>query len=59
LRYLESGLVLWFTGLPSSGKTTISRGVAERVGGSGYRVEVLDGDWARRTVSAGAGFTVH
>lgn len=56
-KYVEGGLVLWFTGLPASGKTTISRRVAERISNSGYRVEVLDGDWARKTVSIGAGFT--
>lgn len=56
-RHVEEGLVLWFTGLPASGKTTISRRVAEKIRNSGYRVEVLDGDWARKTVSIGAGFT--
>lgn len=54
---VEDGLVVWFTGLPASGKTTISRIVAEKIRNSGYRVEVLDGDWARKTVSIGAGFT--
>jgi len=53
----RNGLVLWFTGLPGSGKTTISRKIAERIGKEGYEVELLDGDWARRTVSIGAGFT--
>ena len=57
LRCLERGLVVWFTGLPGSGKTTIANGVAEILRASGYRVEVLDGDWARKTVSKGAGFT--
>lgn len=56
-KHVEGGLVLWFTGLPASGKTTISRRVAEEIRDSGYRVEVLDGDWARKTVSIGAGFT--
>ena len=54
---LEKGLVVWLTGLPGSGKTTIARGVAEKLRAEGYRVEVIDGDWARRTVSEGAGFT--
>lgn len=48
---------MWFTGLPASGKTTIARGVAERLRCDGYRVEVLDGDWVRRTINPDAGFT--
>ncbi len=56
-RCLDRGVVVWLTGLPGSGKTTLARGVAERLEAKGYRVELLDGDWARRTVSEGAGFT--
>ena len=48
---------MWFTGLPASGKTTIARGVAEKLKHDGYRVEVLDGDWVRRTINPDAGFT--
>jgi len=48
---------VWFTGLPASGKTTIARGVAEKLKHDGYRVEVLDGDWVRRTINPDAGFT--
>jgi len=54
---LSRGVVVWLTGLPGSGKTTLARGVAEKLRARGYRVELLDGDWARRTVSEGAGFT--
>jgi len=54
---MKRGVVLWFTGLPGSGKTTISRGVEEKLREDGVKVERLDGDWARRTVSIGAGFT--
>ncbi|MCE4610781.1 MAG: adenylyl-sulfate kinase [Desulfurococcales archaeon] len=56
-RCLERGLVVWLTGLPGSGKTTIAEGVAERLRSEGFKVEVLDGDWARATVSEGSGFT--
>ncbi len=56
-RCLDRGVVVWLTGLPGSGKTTLARGVAEKLKAKGYRVELLDGDWARRTVSEGAGFT--
>ena len=56
-RCLDKGLVVWFTGLPGSGKTTIASGVAERLREAGYRVELIDGDWARKTISLGAGYT--
>ncbi|OYT38464.1 MAG: adenylyl-sulfate kinase [Desulfurococcales archaeon ex4484_58] len=54
---LDKGFVLWFTGLPGSGKTTIASRVAEVLKSKGYRVELIDGDWARKTVSVGSGFT--
>ncbi len=57
MHYHGRGFVVWFTGLPGSGKTTIARGVAEVLRSKGYRVEVIDGDWARKTISLGAGYT--
>jgi len=57
LKCLDKGFVVWFTGLPGSGKTTLANGVAEKLREKGYRVEVIDGDWARKTISLGAGFT--
>ncbi|BAA80181.2 adenylyl-sulfate kinase [Aeropyrum pernix K1] len=54
---IEKGIVVWLTGLPGSGKTTIATRLADLLQKEGYRVEVLDGDWARTTVSEGAGFT--
>jgi len=43
--------------LPGSGKTTVAAGVAERLRADGYRVELLDGDWVRSTISLGSGFS--
>jgi adenylylsulfate kinase len=57
MRCLEKGFVVWFTGLPASGKTTIANELAARLREAGYRVEVLDGDWVRQTINLGAGFT--
>ncbi len=51
------GVVVWLTGLPGSGKTTIGRIVQEELRSMGYRVELLDGDWVRATINVEAGFT--
>ncbi|WP_137992774.1 adenylyl-sulfate kinase [Streptomyces vilmorinianum] len=51
------GATVWLTGLPSSGKTTIAHAVAASLRAEGRRVEVLDGDEIRGTLSAGLGFS--
>ncbi|MDH2412325.1 adenylyl-sulfate kinase [Streptomyces chitinivorans] len=51
------GATVWLTGLPSSGKTTVARATAELLRRRGRRVEVLDGDEVRRTLSAGLGYS--
>ncbi len=57
LKCIDKGFVVWFTGLPGSGKTTIASKVAEVLRSEGYRVELLDGDWVRKTINPDAGFT--
>ncbi len=57
MKCLDKGFVVWFTGLPGSGKTTIAKGVMEELRKRGYRVELLDGDWVRKTINPDAGFT--
>lgn len=54
---MDKGFVVWFTGLPGSGKTTLATRLASILRSSGYRVEVIDGDWARKTISLGAGYS--
>lgn len=54
---LREGATLWFTGLPSAGKTTVARAVAERLRAEGHRVELLDGDVAREHLTKGLGFS--
>lgn len=51
------GATVWLTGLPSAGKTTIARALADRLRKAGQPVEVLDGDEIREFLSAGLGFS--
>ena len=51
------GATIWLTGLPSAGKTTIAHAVADLLRAEGRRVEVLDGDVARETLTADLGFS--
>jgi adenylylsulfate kinase len=48
---------LWFTGLPSAGKSTIAHALAHDLHDAGERVQVLDGDDVRPHLSAGLGFS--
>ena len=48
---------MWFTGLSSSGKTTISRIVYETLREKGYRAELLDGDTIRHYISKDLGYS--
>ncbi|MFN3076125.1 MAG: adenylyl-sulfate kinase [Alphaproteobacteria bacterium] len=51
------GGVVWLTGLPGSGKTTLAEGLGERLSGLGWRVRVLDGDRLRGGLCADLGFS--
>jgi len=51
------GVTVWFTGLPSAGKTTIAGLVGRRLAEQGGRVELLDGDVVRAQLSRGLGFS--
>ena len=56
-RALGSARTVWLTGLPSAGKTTVARALAARLAAAGRPVEVLDGDEARKVLTAGLGFS--
>jgi len=47
----EKGWAVWITGLPSSGKSTIARGLAEKLARMGIRVQVLESDELRRVLT--------
>jgi adenylylsulfate kinase len=53
----ERGVVLWFTGLSGSGKSTIAHVVEEKLLDAGVPVEILDGDVVRENLSKGLGFS--
>ncbi len=51
------GLVLWFTGLSASGKSTVANYVDELLHDSGRRCYVLDGDNIRHGLNKNLGFS--
>jgi adenylylsulfate kinase len=55
--HVARGATLWFTGLPSAGKSTIARTLGTQLAAEGHRVQVLDGDEVRPYLSAGLGYS--
>ena len=53
----KSGVTIWFTGLPCSGKSTVGQLIELQLRSWGYRVEVLDGDVVRKNLTKGLGFS--
>lgn len=53
----HKGTILWLTGLSGAGKTTIAKGVAQQLRTRGCRVELLDGDVVRTSLSKELGFS--
>ncbi|MBP9865244.1 MAG: adenylyl-sulfate kinase [Candidatus Omnitrophica bacterium] len=51
------GLTIWFTGLPSSGKSTLARALERLFKKKGLPVELLDGDVVRTHLSKDLGFS--
>jgi adenylylsulfate kinase len=52
------GLTVWLTGLPSAGKTTLATALKARLLAAGNpRVELLDGDAVRRSLTRDLGFS--
>jgi adenylylsulfate kinase len=53
----HQGAVVWFTGLPSSGKSTIARAVYDQLLQRKCSAELLDGAEVRESLSRGLGFS--
>ncbi len=54
---MAKGATVWFTGLPSSGKSTIAHQVEKLLREKGCRVEVFDGDVIRKNLCSDLGFS--
>ena len=48
---------VWLTGLSASGKTTLAHLLGEALRRRGFKIEILDGDIVRTTLSKGLGFS--
>jgi adenylyl-sulfate kinase len=53
----QQGFVLWFTGLSGSGKTTLAKPIEQELKRRGLRVERLDGDIVRQSLTRDLGFS--
>ncbi len=53
---MKKGFVLFITGIPSSGKTTLASNLAEFLRARGYSVEVLDAFWVRNHICLHEGY---
>ncbi len=53
----HAGAVIWLTGLPGSGKSTIAMALERKLFEQGWRAYTLDGDNVRRGVNADLGFS--
>lgn len=54
----QKGMVLWFTGLSGSGKSTVAEGLEKLLFSKGYFVQVLDGDNTRTGINKNLGFSL-
>lgn len=54
----QTACVVWFTGLPCSGKSTVAHAVERTLHAQGRRVYVLDGDNVRHGLCGDLGFSI-
>lgn len=53
----QAGFTIWFTGLSGAGKTAIAKPLAKALRDRGLKVERLDGDIVRQSLTSDLGFT--
>ena len=53
----QRGMMLWFTGLSGSGKSTVAIALERALQGRGLLCRILDGDNIRTGINAGLGFS--
>src|SRR6478609_4321190 len=56
-RYRHNGAVVWLTGLPASGKSTLAKALERRLFGNGGSPVLLDGDTLRAGLNSDLGFS--
>ncbi len=54
----QHGVMIWFTGLSGSGKSTVALGVERELYKRGIKSQILDGDNIRNGINADLGFSV-
>jgi adenylyl-sulfate kinase len=55
--FRHDGAIIWLTGLPAAGKTTLAQGASRLLDGAGYRTYVIDGDVLRAGLNSDLGFS--
>jgi adenylylsulfate kinase len=53
---MSGGAVVWITGLPSSGKSTLAARIATRLRATGWQAALLDGDQVRAALDPRPGY---
>ena len=54
----QHGTVIWFTGLPCSGKSTLANALSNKLSEMGFFCHVLDGDEVRKGINKDLGFSI-
>ena len=55
---MEKGFCTWFTGVPASGKSTVGKGVLNKLREMGIKIEDFDADEVRSHISPNLGYTL-